>query len=100
MQQFHKFITWRLCVSQDVSGAAHYQELTTALTASGFTLKLEGNGVVGRGLVGYEESANPRPTTLLPPRTKVQPEAVNVVVSSWWWAWRRPKHVERHINVK
>jgi len=21
--------------------------------------------------------------------------AVNAVVSSWWWAWRRPKHAER-----
>ena len=21
---------------------------------------------------------------------------VNAVVSSWWWAWKRPKHVERH----
>jgi len=30
----------------------------------------------------------------------VKPEAVNAVVSSWWWAWRRPKHVERNINVK
>jgi len=26
----------------------------------------------------------------------VKPEAVNAVVSSWWWAWTRPKHVERH----
>jgi len=30
----------------------------------------------------------------------VKPEAANAVVSSWWWAWRRPKHVQRHINVK
>jgi hypothetical protein len=41
-----------------------------------------------------------RPTTLLPPRSKIKPEAVNAVLSSWLWAWRRPKHVERHINVK
>jgi len=26
----------------------------------------------------------------------VKPEAVNAVVSSWLWAWRRQKHVERH----
>ena len=44
--------------------------------------------------------ARPRPTMLLPLRSKVKPEVVNVFVSSWWWAWRRPKHVERHINVK
>jgi len=40
MQQFHKFITWRLCVAQTCFGRllAHHQELTTALTASGFTV--------------------------------------------------------------
>jgi hypothetical protein len=27
----------------------------------------------------------------------VKPEAVNAVVSSWWWVWRHPEHVERHI---
>jgi len=21
-------------------------------------------------------------------------------LSSWWWAWGRPKHVELYINVK
>jgi len=55
---------------------AHHQELTTAVTASGFTLECGGSSVVGRGL------ARPRPTTLLPPCSKVKPEAVNAVVSS------------------
>jgi len=59
---------------------AHHQELTTALTASGFTLERGGSSVVGRGLAGY--AARPRPTALLPPRSKVKPEAVNAVVSS------------------
>ena len=59
---------------------AHHQELTTALTASGFTLERGGSSVVGRGLAGYP--ARPQPTTLLPPRAKVKPEAVNAVVSS------------------
>jgi len=31
---------------------AHHQELTTALTASGFTLERGGSSVVGRGLAG------------------------------------------------
>jgi hypothetical protein len=32
---------------------AHHQELTTELTASGFTLERGGGSVVGRGLAGY-----------------------------------------------
>ena len=35
---------------------AHRQELTAALTPSGFTLERGGSSVVGRGLAGYEES--------------------------------------------
>jgi len=31
---------------------AHHQELTTALTASGFTLERGGSSIVGRGLAG------------------------------------------------
>jgi len=49
---------------------AHHQELTTAVTASGFTLERGGSSVVSRGLAG------------VPPRSKVKPEAVNAVVSS------------------
>jgi len=49
---------------------AHHQELTTALTTSGFTV---GALVVEALLVVV---------WLLPPRFKVKPEAVNVVVSS------------------
>jgi len=22
------------------------------------------------------------------------------LLSSWWWAWGRPKHVELYVNVK
>jgi hypothetical protein len=57
---------------------AHHQGLTTALAASGFTLERGGSSAVGRGLA----TARPRPTTLLPPRSKVKPEAVNAIVSS------------------
>jgi hypothetical protein len=32
---------------------AHHQELTTALTASAFTLERGGSNVVGRGLAGF-----------------------------------------------
>jgi len=56
---------------------AHHQELTTALTASGFTLERGSSSVVGRGLAG--RPARPRPTTLLPPHSKVKPNAVNLL---------------------
>ena len=30
----------------------------------------------------------------------VKPEAPSAVVCPWWWAGRRPKHIEPHVNVK
>jgi hypothetical protein len=51
MQQFYKFIYLIFCVAEHVSGRlhAHHQELTTALTASGFTLERGGSSVVSHG---------------------------------------------------
>jgi hypothetical protein len=31
---------------------------------------------------------------------KVKPEAATAVISSWWWAGKRPKHVELYANVR
>jgi len=42
---------------------AHHQELTTALTASGLTLKRGGSSVVGRGLAGQTTTNNAATTT-------------------------------------
>jgi hypothetical protein len=78
MQQFHRFITLTfMCRSTCFERPhSHHQELTTALTAPGFTFERGGSSVVDRGL------QRPRPTTLLPPLSKVKPEAVNTVVCS------------------
>jgi len=52
MQQFYKFILLDvLCRSTCFRRIhAHHQELTTALTASGFTFERGGSSVVSRGL--------------------------------------------------
>jgi len=54
---------------------AHHQELTTALTASGFTLERVGSSVVGRGQTTTNNAATTNPPT-------VKPDSVNAVVSS------------------
>ena len=71
----------------------HQQELTTALTASGFTV---GALVVTTLFVLVWRTTTNNAAT--PNAPTVKPEAVNAVVSSWWWAWRPPKYAERHKN--
>jgi len=53
MQQFYKFIIWRFVLLRCFGHLhAHHRELTTGLTASGFTLECGDNSVVSRGLAG------------------------------------------------
>jgi hypothetical protein len=58
---------------------AHHQELTTALTASGFTLEHGGSSAVGRVLASVQTTTNNAATTNAP---TVKPEAVKAVLSS------------------
>jgi len=54
MQQFHKFYYLTFMCRSTCFGRLHdhHQELTTTLTASGFTFERGGSNVVGRGLTG------------------------------------------------
>jgi len=135
MQQFHKFITWHLCLAQSVSGAS--TPIIRSLQLHSQSLVLPWNVVVAALLVLVEKfitwhlrsaqrvsgastpiirSLQLRSESLVLPwnvvvavllvlvyqqrcyhhASTVKPETVNAVVSSWWWAWRRPKHVERN----
>jgi hypothetical protein len=64
MQQFLRFIAYRLDTAQHVSGIVIpiIRSSTTAVAASGLTLGRGGSSAVGRGRAG-------RPTKLLPPRS-------------------------------
>ena len=46
---------------------------------------------------GLPDHDQQRSSRFLP---KVEPEGPSAVVCSWWWARRRPKHVEPHMNVE
>jgi hypothetical protein len=58
---------------------AHHQELTTVLTASGFTLERGGSSVVGHGLAGWPDHDQQCCYRHAP---MAKPEAANAVVCS------------------
>jgi len=91
LQQFYKFITWRfVSLNMFRSPPRPSSEAYNCINSLWFYRW----SVVVAMLLVVVWPARPQPITLLPPT--LQPEDVKAVVSSWWWAWRRPKHVKRH----
>jgi len=93
MQQFYKFITWRfVSLNMFLAPPCPSSGAYNCINSLWFYL----GALVVAALLVVVWPARPRLTTLLPPCCKVKSEAVNAVVSSWWWSWRCQKHVERH----
>jgi len=73
---------------------SHHQELKTALAASGFAY------VRGCWTLRLMDAAVSSNLNVQQPLMYAKREAASAVLSSWWWAVCRPKHVQPHLHME
>jgi hypothetical protein len=71
------------------------RSLSTAVAASGLPLERGGSSVVGCGRSDRTDHDQQHCYHHVP---AVNQRRLLQLISSWWWAWKCPKHVELYLN--
>ena len=71
---------------------------TTAVAASGLPSELGESSAVGCGRASRPAGPSTTNSTAITTQQRLSQRLVLHLLSSWWWAWGRPKHVELYIT--